>query len=114
MANAQTWKKRVEEWRTSGLRADEFCRRRRLGIAGLYRWSSILKRAGGSARTGTVRAIPMARLVPRPASPSAGASEVLVSIEVAGARVTVAAGVDRETLASVLDVLEARRKGAGR
>ncbi|WP_443192654.1 IS66 family insertion sequence element accessory protein TnpA, partial [Myxococcus vastator] len=26
MANAELWKKRVEEWRTSGLSAEEYCR----------------------------------------------------------------------------------------
>ncbi|WP_420821889.1 IS66 family insertion sequence element accessory protein TnpA [Pyxidicoccus caerfyrddinensis] len=42
MANAELWKKRVENWRTSGLSADEYCEGQEFTTGPLYRSSSRL------------------------------------------------------------------------
>ena len=114
MTKAEIWTKRIEEWRASGLTAEEFCRPRGFDADRLYRWSSRLaKRAKESPKAEPT--ISIARVIRRPMSPSVAAkSEPSVCIEIAGARVTVAAGVCKATLASVFEVLEARAHGGAR
>jgi hypothetical protein len=42
MAHAELWKKRVEDWRASGLSAAEYCKGQEFTTGTLYRWSSRL------------------------------------------------------------------------
>jgi hypothetical protein len=116
MTDTETWSKRVAEWRASGLKAEEFCSQRELAVSALYGWSSKLRRRGRVAAERPGRTIPMARVVPRAARTSSmgRSGESAVCIEVAGVRVTVAVGVDKGTLTSVLEVLESRVRGASR
>nr|WP_240358745.1 hypothetical protein [Myxococcus vastator] len=86
MANAELWKKRVEEWRTSGLSAEEYCRGKEFTPSPLYRWSSRLAKAGrGEAAAG----VPLVRLVSSPARVEGAPGAALVVIEAHGARVLV-------------------------
>ena len=107
MADAATWSARVAAWRASDQTAAEFCSRRDYAPATLRWWSSRLGRSPEGAA-------PLAR--PRIArvvlAPSAASSSAPVVVEVGAARVTVERGVDRETLALVLDVLRAQSGGA--
>ena len=116
MADEETWSKRVEAWRESGLKASEFCVGREFNVAGLYFWSSKLRRAPRGAERATVR---LARVVRRPSEErvTEDESEVelpLVMIELAGVRVFVPSGVERATLSAVLGALEERALGAAR
>ncbi|MFP2929491.1 IS66 family insertion sequence element accessory protein TnpA [Pyxidicoccus sp. 3LG] len=116
MADAELWKKRVAEWRASGLGAAEYCKGQEFTAGTLYRWSSRLAdqaRGELSAQVPLVRLVrgpgqeapPLARVAPR-------ATEVI--IEVHGARVLVPAGADAATVRVALEALEAARRGAER
>lgn len=98
------WSKRVEAWRASGERAEDFSRREGYAASTLRWWASKLKRE--APRRPEVR---LARVVRTP-SPTvtaapARAGMILVDVVHAGVRVAVEAGADRATLAMVLDVL---------
>jgi transposase len=112
MSDVETWKQRVAEWRASGLKAEEFCAGRGYSKGALYEWSSKLRRARPAKPPEGVK---LARVVRQRlgegVDPSWGAA---VSIELQGARVVVAPGADRATLAVVLEVLEARAGRGGR
>jgi transposase len=113
MADRETWTKRVEEWRASGLKAEAFCAGRGFFPQTLYRWSSRLRKPPRQERPEPVR---MARVVRRPerreASSSAPAAAAWVEYE--GARIVVAPGADRTTLLAVLEALKAAAGGASR
>jgi transposase len=106
MADAKTWAKRVTAWRASGQTAAEFCGRRGYTLSSLQRWSHRLGREA-AAETG-VRLARVVRTsgenVPSSESAPSGAGPAIV-IEVGGARVVVQRGVDRATVAAVLDAL---------
>jgi hypothetical protein len=119
MADAATWSKRIAEWRASGLTAEEFCEARDFGVAGLYAWSSRLRRSG-QRRTGT--AVRIARVETKRAAEVhaevglAAATSVTTGgtplvVELGDARVIIGAGVQRALLELVLDVLDARARG---
>lgn len=134
MANAATWKRRLAEWRASGLTAAEFAAGREYAASTLTWWSWRLRRAGGST-PGQVRpaaapapaapAGPPARgprtSAPRGGAPDAAAdlllarvirvpaqTEVPIVLEHASVRVIVHRGFERATLLEVLDALDAR------
>ncbi len=91
MANAELWKKRVADWRASGLSAAEYCKGQEFTTGPLYRWSSRLAEAG---RGEAGAALPLVQLVrgtkPRATSPVEAAPRATeVIIEVQGARVVV-------------------------
>ena len=110
MADRETWAKRVAEWRASGLTSERFCAGRGY-TAGALRSAAHTVEA---QQQGAAQRLAVARVVVRPshrvesgdATPGTG-----VVIELGGARVAVERGFDRDTLASVLDVL-ATRAGA--
>lgn len=60
--------------------------------------------------------MPMARVLREPCSPpwDADQSPAAILVELAGARVLVPRGADPETLACVLEALEARTRGGAR
>ena len=113
MANAETWTKRVEEWRSSGLKAKAFCEGRDFSTQTLYRWAVRLHRAAAEGGPGPVR---LARVIRRPgplearASPPNGA----IWVELNGARVVVPHGAERSTVTVVLEALKATLSGGAR
>lgn len=90
------WRDRVASWRASGLTADEFCARHGGAPTTLRTWSSRLKRTA-----------PAVRLMKVVATESRRGTLV---VEIGDARVHVAATTDRELLAMVVDVLDARAR----
>ena len=113
MTNLAAWATRVEAWRASGLTSAEFCEGSGFSAGGLRNAAHQLdKRAGTAARSPRVL---LARVVRAPATPVAPevapevapAQPARVVIEVGRARVVVAPGVDRATLATVLELLTA-------
>jgi hypothetical protein len=113
MADAATWSKRIAEWRSSGLTAQEFSESRGYSAAGLYAWSSRLGRAAEAASKTPVRIARVVQLRAAELPPAAGiaTSEVPVVVEIGDARVVVGAGVQRSTLELVLDVLHRQSRG---
>lgn len=107
MTTTATWTRRVEAWRASGLTAEEFSHGRGFAASTLRWWSSRLRR-GSAGRP----QIALARVVACPDRERSGTGAIV--IEVAGARVLVANGVESEDLVVVLDALEARARGGAR
>ncbi len=95
-----TWRRRVASWRASGQTADEFAAEHDLTVSTLRWWASQLKR-DAAAPAPLVR---MAQVI-RPPVPSARRGSVVVDILDVRARVTVEAGVERETLDAVFGAL---------
>lgn len=88
------WMAIVAEYRKSGLTAVEFSQQRQISVHSLRHWSGRLK-----LRPDAPKGVRLARVVR-----DAESAERIV-IELAGARVVVAAGFDRATLREVLEVL---------
>src|SRR5262245_53120478 len=109
MPSAETWKSRVEEWRSGGQRAKEFCEPRGWSAKSLLWWSSELNRrqkvSGGKSKP--VRLLPVA-IRSRRAEQSTEPDIPLVFIEFEGARVFLPHGVDRGTLTDIFEALELR------
>ena len=99
MADRVTWAKRVSAWRASGETAGAFSARSGCAPSTLRWWASRLR----AERAGFVRVVTAS-------APNPDARDATITIEIAGARVLVRPGVDRDALADVLDVL--RRSGA--
>jgi hypothetical protein len=111
MANAETWSKRVEEWRVSGLSAKEFGAKHGLPASGLWNWSSRL-RAAEKVNLVPVTIKPSADSLPS-STVEAEPAKPALTIELDGARIVVPTGFDRATLTVILDVLGERpSKGA--
>jgi hypothetical protein len=108
MADRATWAKRVADWRASGLTSSEFCADKPFTPGGLRNAAHELRRfARPEAPVRIARVVRLAApLVATTSAPST--PEVPVVVELGGARVVVARGVDRDALATVLDVLAAR------
>jgi transposase len=96
MSTGSKWAARVAGWRASGLSAAEFCAGKDFTAGGLRHWSSRLGReiAGGEVR--------LAKVVAGPAAET----ETPIVLEVAGTRIAVRRGFDRQTLRDVLAALE--------
>ncbi len=97
------WSKRVAAWRASGETAAEFSARKGLVTNTLRHWSWRLRR-----ETVAAPVVRMAQLVRSPAVTEQGRSPIVIEIIAAHVRITVQAGVDRETLATVVAVVDAR------
>lgn len=102
----ETWRSRVVDWRASGKTAAEFSARHGFGASSLRWWSSRLQREAPATALATPAASPVVRLAkvlrsPEPAFPR---GTVVVEMLDARVRILVQAGVDRETLAIVLDL----------
>lgn len=110
MADTELWKKRVADWRASGVSAAEYCKGQAFTTGTLYRWSSRLAEA---ARVEEGAALPLVRLVrdtgPLPPPPAARSAPLAaaVLIEAGEARVLVAPGADAATVRVALEALEA-------
>jgi transposase len=103
MADTTIWIKRVAAWRASGQTAAEYCERQGLVLSALRYWA---QRARREQEATAAVAVPVRLARVERARPSA--ELVPVVIEVGGARISVARGFDRATLATVLEVLGAR------
>jgi hypothetical protein len=101
MANAVTWKRRVAQWRSSGLTAREYSTGRGFAPATLLWWASRLRQQDGAV---AVPVVPIARVERQLAGPSRRSSGI--AIEVRGLRVVLDVGFDRATLGVVLSALE--------
>lgn len=110
----ETWAKRVEAWRASGKRAEEFSRYEGYAASTLRWWSSKLKHEmPAPPRAPEVRLARVVRTVtaaPAPALASPFAA-IMIDVTSTSVRIAVGAGADRETLAMVLDLV---RTGAAR
>jgi hypothetical protein len=102
MADAAVWKKRVSAWRASGLTAAVFCDEQGLVLSSLRYWTQRVRRDDEAAAPPPVR---LAQVVRQAEPPLADVAALVV--EVGGARISVARGFDRATLAAVIDVLGA-------
>lgn len=104
------WAERVAEWKASGLTSKAYCEGKPFTAGGLRHWAHRI-----TIRVARVAREPVARVssVERERAPAvlvttAAVAETLV-VEMGGARVVVRPGVDRGTLATVLEVLAAGR-----
>lgn len=102
-ATSETWTRRVKAWRASGERAEEFSRREGYAASTLRWWASKLKRETPAAPT--VQLARVVRTVARAPSSASSPSAIVIDGGLAGVRVAVMRGADRETLAMVLEVL---------
>jgi transposase len=98
------WRARVEAWRASGMTAEAFAAEHDFPVGTLRSWSSRLGREQKRPSSPVVRLV---RVVPRPASPGPERRHGGIVIELVGvpARVFVEGEVDRQMLATVLDVI---------
>jgi transposase len=102
MRTESKWAARVASWRSSGLSAAEFCAGRDYQVSGLRYWASRLRQVQAATAPRDVR---IARVV----APGAGAeAETPIVLEVAGVRIAVRRGFDREVLRDVIDTLASR------
>jgi transposase len=106
MADQETWAKRVAEWKASGLSSPAFCEGKDFTPGGLRHMAHRLG-VGRRPRPRGVRIAKVVRVdVARPPAPSPVPGSAIV-VEIGAARVMVMPGVDRATLAAVLEVLTA-------
>jgi len=109
----ETWARRVEAWRASGKRAEEFSRHEGYAASTLRWWASKLRHELPAApEVRLARVVRTATTVPAP-TPSVASPGAVIAIDVTatGARIAVGPGADRETLAMVLELV---RAGAAR
>jgi transposase len=103
MADQETWAKRVAEWKASGLSSPAFCQGKDFTPGGL-RYMAHRLGVGRSPRPQRPRIAKVVRVeAARPAEPS----PVPVVVELGAARIEVRRGIDRATLAAVVEVLTA-------
>jgi hypothetical protein len=97
----QQWRRRINQWRASGVSVQAFCARHDLAPASFYRWRRALERRVAEEPTAfvSVQVVADAVLIP----PSA--LEVVLAD---GRTVRVAPGFDAATLRQLLAVLEGR------
>ena len=96
-----TWQQRVASWRASGQTADEFAAEHGLAAGTLRWWASRLKHERMPQEPPMVR---LAQVIRSPAPPVVRGA-IIIDVLDARARVTVEAGVERETLDVVLGAL---------
>ena len=123
MADTKLWKKRVEEWRASGLTSTKFCAGRDFTAGGLRHWAHRLRRMeedrARQARQARQAREPvrLARVerAPDAAPPRARAPvDRALLLKAKGVSIAVRPGFCAATLASVLEVLEERAHKSGR
>ena len=106
MSNVKAkWRRRVASWRASGETAKAFSSGRGFSVGTLRWWSSRLGRDADPSP-------PVVRLAQLVRSPVADAGVrrggIVVDLLDARARITIEAGVDRDSLATVVEVLGMR------
>lgn len=130
MANAKTWRKRIDEYRGSGLSAVKFAEGRDFSAHQVWNWAAKFRKDDEAhpAETGVTPAsvtptpalvksssVRMARLVRVPSQPPRTERSLTteLSVEMLGIRVVVPRGFDRATFSLVLDAIEARGARVG-
>jgi hypothetical protein len=93
------WRRRIDQWRTSGLSVRAFCARYGLATASFYNWQRVLQRRAADAQPAFVPVQVVTDAVPAQAS----ALELALAD---GRTVRVAPGFDAATLRQLLAVLE--------
>lgn len=113
MAKADEWKRRVAEWRASGLKAKDFCVDRGYSAKNLWHWSSKLGEAGGrpAARKPAVRLVRVTRQSSAAETPTAASNMV---VEMNGARLIFHGRVDADALRTVMETLRSLAVEAAR
>lgn len=106
ITTTETWARRVDAWRASGKRAEEFSRYEGYAASTLRWWASKLKHELRVPEVRLARVVRTTTTVPEP-TPSVASPAAVIAIEVTstGARIAVGRGADRETLAMVLDLV---------
>ena len=108
---AETWARRVEAWRASGKRAEDFSRYEDYAASTLRWWASKLKHeqpAAPEVRLARVIRTPAPTPVPAPTlSVTSPTALIAIDVTATGARIAVGRGADRETLAMVVHVIRA-------
>ena len=113
-AGAETWERRVAEWRASGLTSEAYCEGKPFTPGGLRHWAYRLG-AGRSREAAPAPPVRIAKVVRIPrakAPPEADERACVVPeliLEVGPVRIEVRTGFDRATLAAVLDVVAAEK-----
>jgi hypothetical protein len=110
MAGRETWAKRVAEWKASGLTSTAYCEGKPFTAGGLRHMAHRLGR-GQRRKLAPVRVARVVRIselrAPRlDEERSVGGAPALV-VEIGTARVVIRPGVDRATLAAVVEALSA-------
>jgi hypothetical protein len=131
MANAKTWRKRIGEYRASGLSAVKFAEGRDFSAHQIWNWAARFRKedqappadvhvapasavlAPALVKSGGVR---MARLVRVPYQPPPTEKPVAaeLSVEILGVHIVVPRGFDRATFSLLLDEIDARGARSGR
>ena len=109
MSDEAMWARRVLEWKSSGQTSEAYCEGKAYTAGGLRQWAYRQRQEGRrKADRPALRIARMLRVPARPVAsgPAVGAAELVV--EIGAARVTVRAGCDGVTLATVLEILAAR------
>jgi transposase len=102
MRTESKWAARVAAWRSSGLSAAEFCAGKDFQVSGLRYWASRLRPVEAPAGRRDVR---IARVV---TPGTAVEADTPIVLEVAGVRIAVRRGFDRDVLRDVIDTLASR------
>lgn len=97
------WRRLVASWRASGQTAEEFAAAHEITAATLRWWASRLKRDEPTPTT-TAPLVRIAQVIRSP-TPAARHGAVIVDVLDVRARVTVEAGVERETVDIVFGAL---------
>ena len=115
----RTWRRRVRDWRRSGLSVREFCDWQALSEPSFYAWRRelaqrnrertarrALPKSASEGRTPAARFLPV-QVVPDAVLDSGAGSCLEVHLPT-GVRLRIPTGFDRQTLADVLAALETR------
>jgi hypothetical protein len=104
------WQDLSTRWKASGESSRVFAAREGVNAGTLKWWSAQLRREQEKPADGAVAATTLVQVVRKSAAKSAiRTASVVIELLDAGIRISVEAGTDRSTLATVLDVLGARR-----
>jgi len=131
MAKAKTWRKRIGEYRASGLSAVKFAEGRDFSAHQVWNWAAKFRKedeaypteihvtpASAAPAQALVKSsnVRLARLVRVPSQPPPTAKPMgtELSVEMLGIRTVVPRGFDRATFSRVLDEIDAREARAGR
>src|SRR4051794_23258575 len=96
------WRRRIAQWRTSGLSVRDFCARHGLATPSFYAWRRTLQQRAAAAAPAFVAVQVVADAPPAPAS-------VLELVLADGRIVRVAPGFDAATLRQLLTALEGEK-----
>jgi transposase len=116
MTDAETWARRVEEWRASGQSSVAYCEGKPFTAGGLRNWAHRLRAQAPRAERPQVRigrvlvreavaSAPGSPEGPGEASGGAPSADPALVVECGDARVLVRPGFDRASFAAVLGIL---------